>query len=247
METKIEKQSPLREGKAKILYSTNHPGNDHIIQYFKDDATAFNAQKRGTIHDKGIMNNAVSSWVFRYLAKHGIPTHYVDRLSDREMLVKKVEIIPVETVIRNVAAGSICKRLGVAKGTKFDPPLIEYFYKSDELGDPLIGETHIAFFKWATREELARIGELAFQVNKVLRQVFQEVGLQLIDFKLEFGRDSQGNVILADEFTPDGSRLWDLKTGEPMDKDRFRQDLGGVEEAYQEVYRRLENFFQGKL
>lgn len=242
----MEKTSALREGKAKILYLTNQP-EDFLIQYFKDDATAFNALKRGTIQNKGVMNNAVSTWVFQYLEKKGIPTHFVNRLSDREMVIKRVEIIPVEIVIRNRAAGSICKRLGIEKGISFEPPLLEYFYKSDELGDPLIGETHIAFFKWARPGEMAKIGELAFSVNRLLRQVFDEVGLDLIDFKLEFGRDSSGRILLADEFTPDGSRLWDKKTGEPMDKDRFRQDLGGVEEAYQEVYRRLETFFKGKL
>jgi phosphoribosylaminoimidazole-succinocarboxamide synthase len=243
---KIERKSQLREGKAKILYQTNRP-EEWLIQYFKDDATAFNALKKGTIKDKGIINNAVSSWVFRYLETQGIATHFVEKLSDREMVVKKVEIIPVEIVIRNRAAGSICKRLGIEKGVSFTPPLIEYFYKSDELGDPLIGETHIKFFKWASPEELARVSGLAFKVNTALLSVFSEIGLDLIDFKLEFGRLDNGQILLADEFTPDGCRLWDRKTGEPMDKDRFRQDLGRIEEAYQEVYHRLEKFFEGKL
>ncbi len=244
--TQVKKLSQIREGKAKILFATDQP-SDLIIQYFKDDATAFNALKKGQIKDKGILNNTVSGWVFRYLEKKGIPTHFVDQLSDREMLVRKVEIIPVEIVVRNRAAGSICKRLGVEKGMTFSSPLLEYFYKSDALGDPLIGETHIALFKWATPEELSEIGKFAFQVNSILQGVFNEIGLELIDFKLEFGRLADGKVVLADEFTPDGCRLWDRKTGEPMDKDRFRQDLGGVEEAYKEVFERLQKFFQGKL
>jgi len=240
----IQKTTQLREGKAKVLFGTSRP-EEFIIQFFKDDATAFNAQKKGTIKNKGVLNNTVSSWVFDYLGKKGIPNHFVKQLSDREMLVKKVEIVPVEIVIRNIAAGSICKRLGIEKGTKFNPPLLEYFYKSDELGDPLIGETHINFFKWATPAEMARIGELAFAVNRHLTEVFREIGLTLVDFKLEFGRNG-GEIILADEFTPDGCRLWDVETGEPMDKDRFRKDLGGVEEAYQNVFERLKKYFEGK-
>jgi len=242
----FEKKAPIREGKAKILYETAHP--DHIIQYFKDDATAFNALKKGTIKDKGVLNNSMSSWIFQYLQKQGIPTHFVQKLSDREMVVRKVEIIPVEMVVRNKAAGSITKRLGIAKGTPFEPPLVEFFYKSDALGDPLIGEGHILYFKWATEDEMQTMVKNTLLVDHYLRTVFREVGLELIDFKLEFGRCLKtGQLLLADEFTPDGSRLWDLKTGEPMDKDRFRQDLGGVEEAYQEVYRRLETYFKDRL
>lgn len=247
MEPKTEKQNLLREGKAKKLYSTNHLKEPAIIQFFKDDATAFNAQKKGTIHGKGVVNNAISTWIFKYLEKNGIATHFIEKLSDREMLVKQLEIIPIEMVARNRAAGSICKRLGIEKGTVFSSPLIEFFYKSDELGDPLIGETHILFFKWASKEELERLVSLTLQVNQILRKVFLEAGLELIDFKLEFGRGPKGQIFLADEFTPDGCRLWDEKTQNPMDKDRFRQDLGGVENAYQEVYRRLELFFKGKL
>jgi phosphoribosylaminoimidazole-succinocarboxamide synthase len=245
---KIQKGSLIREGKAKILYETTgstSSGPAPIIQHFKDDATAFNAQKKGTIQGKGAINNAITTWVFGYLEENGIPTHFLEQLSDREMLVRRVEIIPVEIVVRNKATGSITKRLGIPKGTSFEPPLLEYFYKSDELGDPLIGETHIAYFKWATEAELKEVRDLAFKANRLLQKVFREIGLELIDFKLEFGRDRErGKVVLADEFTPDGCRLWDLKTGEPMDKDRFRQDLGGVEEAYQEVHCRLEKFFQ---
>lgn len=239
------KTTQLREGKAKILFNTNH--TDHLIQHFKDDATAFNAQKKGQIRDKGILNNQVSSWAFRYLAKHGIPTHFIDKVSDREMLVQKVEIIPVETVVRNRATGSICKRLGLEKGMPFQPPIVEYFYKSDELGDPLIGETHILYFKWATPTELNTLTGYALRVNEILKGVFDAVGLELIDFKLEFGRNKDGQVVLADEFTPDGCRLWDKKTGESMDKDRFRHDLGRVEESYIDVCERLRKFFEGKL
>lgn len=244
---KFEKGSLIREGKAKILYETQ-PSSDHIIQYFKDDATAFNALKKGQIKDKGVMNNAMSSWIFRYLAKQGIATHFVDRLGDREMLVRRVEIIPVEMVLRNRATGSIVKRLGLEKGIEFNPPLIEYFYKSDELGDPLISESHILQFKWATSADLREMDRLSLQVNQHLKAVFNEIGLDLIDFKLEFGRDkATGKILLADEFTPDGSRLWDRKTGESMDKDRFRQDLGRVEESYREVFDRLKNYFEGRL
>ena len=242
---RAEKKKKFSEGKSKILFETTQ--RDLFIQFFKDDATAFNALKKGIIKDKGIVNNSVSSWVFRFLEKNRIPTHFVDQLSDREMLVKRVDIIPVEVVVRNRATGSIVKRLGLEKGTTFVPPLLEFFYKSDELGDPLIAETHILHFKWATREELTRMTDYTFRVNLLLQSVFNEVGLELIDFKLEYGRDSRGELLLADEFTPDGCRLWDRKTGEPMDKDRFRQDLGGVAEAYQEVYQRLSKYFRSAL
>jgi phosphoribosylaminoimidazole-succinocarboxamide synthase len=235
----------IREGKAKILYSTNSP--DEIITYFKDDATAFNAQKKGQIRNKGCINNQVTAWIFQYLHQKGIPTHFIKQISDREMLVRRVDIIPVEMVIRNRAAGSICKRLGLPKGETFTPPLLEYFYKSDELGDPLIGETHIFHFKWSSREDLATASAMTFRINEILKEVFHEIGLELIDFKLEFGRDPQGKVVLADEFTPDGCRLWDYKTGESKDKDRFRQDLGGVDEAYEEVFQRLKTHFEEKL
>jgi len=239
----VTKRSQIREGKAKILYATDRP-DEFIIQHFKDDATAFNALKKGTIRGKGAINNAVTSWIYPFLEKHGVPTHFVQKLSDREMLIKKVEIIPIEIVVRNRAAGGIVKRLGIPKGTEFKEPLFEFFYKSDELGDPPIGETHIAYFGWATKAELETLCRLAGEVNRQLKKVFREIGLDLIDFKLEFGREVKtGKILLADEFTPDGCRLWDLKTGEPMDKDRFRQDLGGVEEAYLEVFHRLEKYF----
>lgn len=241
---KVVRANLIREGKAKILYETDRPG--FIIQYFKDDATAFNAQKRGQIRNKGILNNAVSSHLFRYLEKNGVRTHFVDPLSDREMLIRKLKIIPIEVVIRNRAAGSIVKRLGLEKGTVLQPSLVEYFYKSDELGDPLIGETHIAHFQWATEKQLHYLRQQALRINELLKRTYEEVGLDLIDFKLEFGTDETGDIILGDELTPDGCRLWDKKTGEPMDKDRFRQDLGNVEEAYLEVFHRIERYF-GKV
>lgn len=242
---KLEKRNPIREGKSKVLYTTDDP--EFIVQYFKDDATAFNALKKGQIKEKGAINNGVSWKVFKFLEKHGVMTHLVDKISDREMLTRNLDIIPVEVVLRNRATGSICKRLGIEKGRTFNPPLVEFFYKSDELGDPLIGEGHIAYFKWATKTELTQMVENTLKVNEVLRKVFTEIGLELIDFKLEFGRDKKGTLYLADEFTADGCRLWDMKTGESMDKDRFRQDLGGVDEAYLEVSNRLQTYFEGKL
>ncbi len=240
-----KKTTPIREGKSKILYSTDSP--EHVIQFFKDDATAFNALKKGTIKNKGFINNKVSSALFQYLENHGVKTHFVHYLSEREMLCKKLEIIPVEVVVRNRAAGSICKRLAIQKGQTFEPALIEFFYKSDALGDPLIAESHIYHFKWATPKELEVMITQSIRVNDLLKSVFSEIGLELIDFKLEFGREANSNVLLADEFTADGCRLWDKKTGEPMDKDRFRQDLGGVDEAYLEVSKRLQNYFEASL
>lgn len=239
----LEKRSPIREGKSKVLYSTDT--QEYIVQYFKDDATAFNGLKKDKIRDKGIINNKVSSLIFKHLEKHGVKTHFVNHQSEREMLVKKVEIIPVEVVVRNRATGSIVKRLGIEKGKPFVPPLVEFFYKDDALGDPLIGEGHVLYFKWATKMELDGMVEQTLKVNKLLQDVFNEIGLELIDFKLEFGRDAQGNVLLADEFTADGCRLWDKQTGEPMDKDRFRQDLGNVDGVYLEVSQRLERYFEG--
>lgn len=240
---KAAKTTSIREGKAKILYATEDPRL--VIQYFKDDATAFNAAKKGTIDQKGVVNNTVSTWIFKHLEKNGIRTHFVEMLSDREMLVKRVEIIPVEVVVRNRAAGSILKRLGLEKGMPFRTPLIEYFYKSDSLGDPPIGETHILHFGWATREEMETIARLAGDVNRVLTKVFDQAGLELIDFKLEFGR-VDGTIVVADEFSPDGCRLWDKASGESKDKDRFRQDLGGVQEAYLEVRKRLSKVLEEK-
>lgn len=235
----------IREGKSKILYKCDRP--DTVIQFFKDDATAFNAQKKGSIKDKGPINNGVSSSVFKFLEKNGVRTHFIEKLSDREMLCHSLDIIPVEMVLRNKATGSITKRLGLEKGLAFNPPLVEFFYKSDALGDPLIGEGHIFYFKWATKDELNQMTETTLKVNSLLKPVFKDIGLELIDFKLEFGRGKDGKVYLGDEFTADGCRLWDLKTGESMDKDRFRQDLGKVDETYLDVSDRLQNYFKGKI
>lgn len=237
-----EKKSQIREGKAKILFETNDP--NCIIQHFKDDATAFNALKKGTIKNKGALNNGISTLIFKYLNEQGIPTHYVDTINDTDMVIKKLKMIPVECVVRNKATGSICKRLGIEKGLAFEPPLVEYFYKSDELGDPLISESHILYFKWSSDKELILMCSLSLKVNQVLVPLFKEIGLDLIDFKLEFGKDNSGKLYLADEFTPDGCRLWELNSQESMDKDRFRQDLGKVEEAYIEVHKRLQDYFK---
>lgn len=238
---KIEQKSPLYDGKSKTIFETNEP--DLVIQYFKDDATAFNAQKKGTIQNKGPLNNLTSSLLFEFLAKNQIPSHFVKKISDREMLVKKLTIIPVEVVVRNRAAGSICKRLGLEKGKPLSPPIVETFFKNDGLGDPLVTEEHIHYFKWATPDQLSQMKNCALKVNQNLRIVFDSIGLELIDFKLEFGKTDQGDLLLADEITLDGCRLWDKKSGESMDKDRFRHDLGRVDETYQEVSDRLIQYF----
>lgn len=222
----------LYEGKAKVLYATDDP--KLLIQYFKDDATAFNAQKRGTIVDKGIMNNTISSKIFTELEKVGVPTHFVNKLSDREMLVRKLHIVPVEVVVRNVIAGSLSKRMGRPEGEPLSHPIVELYFKDDALGDPMINDDHIAVFNLATPEEMKEIRRLAFKVNDYLRSFFDARGIRLVDFKLEFGRcDDQ--IVLGDEITPDGCRLWDKVTNEKLDKDRFRRDLGNVEEAYHRV------------
>ncbi|HZX36162.1 MAG TPA: phosphoribosylaminoimidazolesuccinocarboxamide synthase [Thermodesulfobacteriota bacterium] len=232
----MKRLEQLYEGKAKILYSTDNP--DLLIQYFKDDATAFNAEKKGTIKDKGIINNKVSSRIFKYLEDKGVKTHFVEMVSDREMLAKKVEIIPVEVLVRNVAAGSLSKRLGVEEGTPLKSTILEFCYKSDPLGDPFINEYIIRAFSFATDEETEKIKKTALKVNDILSKFFDERGIMLVDFKLEFGRH-KGEVLLADEITPDGCRLWDKKTHEKLDKDRFRRDLGRIEEAYEEVLRKV--------
>lgn len=233
---KVEKREKIYEGKAKILYTTEDPGL--LIQYFKDDATAFNAQKKGTIESKGILNNRISSRIFTYLEERGIRTHFVRRLSDREMLVKRLEIVPVEVVVRNVVAGSLAQRLGMPEGGSLKVPVLEFYYKKDELGDPMINEFHVAAFDMASAAEVATIKEAALAVNRHLLPFFDERNLLLVDFKLEFGR-CRGEILLGDEITPDGCRLWDKASREKMDKDRFRRDLGKVEEAYQEVSRRV--------
>ncbi len=236
----MSRRRQIYEGKAKILYEGPEPGT--IVQYFKDDATAFNAEKKGTINGKGVINNRISEHVFTRLAHIGIPTHFIRRLNMREQLVRQVEIVPIEVVVRNVAAGSICKRLGLEEGVQLPHTLIEYYYKDDALGDPLISEEHIACFNWASPEEMQDIAAMAIRVNDFMCGMFAGVDIRLVDFKLEFGRIFDGDfsrVILADEISPDGCRLWDMNSGEKLDKDRFRQDLGGEEEAYQEVARRL--------
>ena len=242
---KVVRKNLIREGKAKILYETDRAG--FIIQHFKDDATAFNAQKKGQIRNKGILNNAVSALLFRHLEKHGVRSHFVESTSEREMLTRLLKMIPVEFVVRNRATGSIVDRLGIERGRSFNPPLVEYFLKSDDLGDPLVGETHIAYFRWATSKQLEFAREQSLRVNELLRPIYDQIGLELIDFKLEFGVGERGEILLADELTPDGCRLWDKETGEPMDKDRFRHDLGGVEDAYLQVFHRLETFFKKAL
>ncbi|MZH04740.1 MAG: phosphoribosylaminoimidazolesuccinocarboxamide synthase [Nitrospinae bacterium] len=230
----MEKLEKIYEGKAKILHKTSDP--DLLIQYFKDDASAFNGKKKGTIVDKGVMNNHISSRIFEYLEENGVKTHFVKSLNDREMLVKNLEIIPVEVVLRNVAAGGLCKRLGIEEGRIFDEqPVMEFFYKSDPLGDPMINECHVDVFGWATKEEVEILKSAGLRVNKLMVEFFKERKIRLVDFKLEFGRH-KGEVLLGDEISPDGCRLWDWETNEKMDKDRFRFDLGRVEEKYQEVY-----------
>jgi phosphoribosylaminoimidazole-succinocarboxamide synthase len=232
----MEKRELLYEGKAKRVYATDHP--DLVIQYFKDDATAFNAKKRGTIVNKGVMNNRISERLFRLLEGEGVPTHFVDRPTDRDMVVKRLEIVPVEVVVRNIIAGSMSKRLGIPEGTKAKKPILEFYYKSDALDDPLINDDTAVALGWATTAELARIKAMAKKVNSVLRRFFDKRGLILVDFKIEFGRH-KGSILLGDEICPDTCRLWDKKTMEKMDKDRFRRDLGKVEEAYIEVCKRV--------
>ncbi|MBI4365226.1 MAG: phosphoribosylaminoimidazolesuccinocarboxamide synthase [Deltaproteobacteria bacterium] len=232
------KGEKLYEGKAKILYQTDDP--TRLIQYFKDDATAFNAQKRGLINNKGVMNNHISSIIFQFLTKEGIPNHYCERVSDREMLIKRCEIVPIEIVQRNLIAGSLAKRMGLEEGTALPFPLLEYYYKNDALGDPMVNRDHARAFQLATEDELQVIDAIARRVNTFLTKYFDGLGILLVDFKLEFGRFRGGakpEILLADEITPDGCRLWDKSTHEKLDKDRFRHNLGRVEEAYQRVYR----------
>ena len=237
----MSRRKRLYEGKAKVLYEGPEPGT--LVQYFKDDATAFNAQKRGVITGKGVINNRISEYLFTRLNEIGVPTHFVRRLNMREQLIREVEIIPLEVVVRNVAAGSISQRLGIAEGTALPRSIVEYYYKNDKLGDPMVSEEHITAFGWAAPQDLDDILSLALRINDFLSGLFLGVGIRLVDFKLEFGRlwneNDEMRIILADEISPDSCRLWDVKTAEKMDKDRFRRDLGNVVEAYQEVARRL--------
>ena len=232
----MEKRAKLYEGKAKILYATDDP--DCVIQYFKDDATAFNAKKKGTVDEKGIMNNSISAKVFEFLGQNGIPTHFVKLLSDREMLVRKVEIVKVEVIIRNRAAGSLCRNYGVTEGRTLACPVLEFCYKEDAFNDPLMNETHILALGIATEKEIARIRELTLKINELMKKFFLALNIELIDFKLEFGRH-KGEIILADEVSPDTCRLWEVGTGVRLDKDRFRNDLGHIKEGYQEVLKRV--------
>lgn len=232
----MEKRNKIYEGKAKIIYETDNP--DLVIQYFKDDATAFDAAKRGTILQKGVCNNKISTRLFEYLYGKGIPTHFEKMLSDREMLVKKVRIIPLEVTMRNITAGGMSKLLGIEEGITLESPVFEYHYKNDSLHDPLINDYHAIALKLATADELNTIKALSFKINEYLKIFFSERGLDLVDFKLEFGRH-KGTVILADEISPDTCRLWEKGTGRKLDKDRFRRDLGSVEEAYQEVLNKV--------
>jgi phosphoribosylaminoimidazole-succinocarboxamide synthase len=232
----MEKRDKIYEGKAKIVYTTDKPGL--VIQYFKDDATAFNAEKRGTIVGKGVVNNRMSATLFERLGKARIPTHYVATLSDREMLCRRLDIIKIETIVRNVVAGSLAKRTGLPEGTAIRQPIVELYLKSDPLGDPMINDDHVRMLKLATPRELAWIKRTALRINTVLLPHLRKKQLLLVDFKLEFGRAGK-TLLLGDEISPDTCRLWDATTREKLDKDRFRRDLGGVEEAYQEVYRRV--------
>ncbi len=230
----------IYEGKAKVLYEGPEPGT--LVQHFKDDATAFNNQKKGTITGKGVLNNRISEYLMVRLAEIGVPTHFVRRLNMREQLVREVEIIPVEVVVRNVAAGSFSKRFGVEEGTPLPRSIVEFYLKNDELGDPMICEEHITSFGWATTQDIDDMMQMSLRINDFLSGLFRGVGLRLVDFKVEFGRlweDEHMHIVLADEISPDSCRLWDIDTDEKLDKDRFRRDLGSVEEAYQEVARRL--------
>ena len=233
----MEIKEMLYEGKAKQVFATENP--DIVMVHYKDDATAFNGLKKGTITGKGVINNRVTNFMMKKLENAGIPTHYVEELNERDTLVKKVEIVPLEVIIRNISAGSFAKRFGVSEGIVFEHPTIEYSYKNDDLGDPMINTAQALALKLATPEEIETIRTMAFKVNDVMKAFFQEVGVDLVDFKLEFGRLGDGTIVLADEISPDTCRFWDSKTHEKLDKDRFRRDLGGVEDAYEEMRRRI--------
>ena len=232
----VVKGEQLYEGKAKKVYATNDP--DLVIVDYKDDATAFNGEKKGTITGKGVINNKMTNYMFKLLENEGVPTHLVEEISDRETIVKKVEIVPLEVIVRNVAAGSFSKKLGIAEGTKLKQPTLEFSYKNDDLGDPFINKYYALGLDLATEEEIADITKYAFKVNEFMLGFFKKMNIDLIDFKIEFGR-FHGKIILADEISPDTCRFWDAVTHEKLDKDRFRRDMGGVEEAYQEIMKRL--------
>ncbi len=242
----MSRRRQVYEGKAKILFEGPEPGT--LVQYFKDDATAFNAKKKGVITGKGVLNNRISEYLMTRLEEIGVPTHFIRRLNMREQLVREVEIIPIEVVVRNVAAGSFSERFGVAEGQVLPRSVVEYYYKNDQLNDPMVSEEHITAFGWATTQDLDDIMALSLRINDFLYGLFLGVGVKLVDFKIEFGRlwnEEEMRIVLADEISPDCARLWDVKTNEKMDKDRFRRDLGKVEEAYQEIARRLGIFPEG--
>ena len=232
----VEKKEQLYEGKAKKVYATSNP--DYVIVDYKDDATAFNGEKKGTIAGKGVINNKMTNYMFKLLEKEGVPTHLVEEISDRETIVKKVEIVPLEVIVRNVAAGSFSKKLGIEEGTPLKRPTLEFSYKNDDLGDPFINKYYALGLGLATEEEIAKITEYAFKVNEFMLGFFKKMNIDLIDFKIEFGR-FHGDIILADEISPDTCRFWDSTTHEKLDKDRFRRDMGGVEDAYNEIMNRL--------
>ena len=232
----MEKLQQLYEGKAKKVFATDDP--EKLIVEYKDDATAFNGLKKGTIKGKGVINNQMSNRLMAYLEKQGVPTHYIQEINERETIVKKVSIVPLEVIVRNISAGSFAKHYGVEEGIVFDQPTIEFSYKNDELGDPLLNHYHALALKLATAEEIATIEKYAFKVNEFMKGFFKNIGIDLIDFKIEFGR-FHGQILLADEISPDTCRFWDSKTHEKLDKDRFRRDMGGVEEAYQEMIKRV--------
>ena len=233
----MQKTVQLYEGKAKKVYATEN--EDYVIVSYKDDATAFDGLKKGTIMGKGVVNNKMSNYLMQVLEKEGIKTHFVEELSDRETVVKKVSIVPLEVIIRNISAGSFAKRYGVEEGIVFDEPTIEFSYKNDDLHDPLINDYHAIALKLATKDEIELIKSMAFKINEVLKAYFIKIGVKLVDFKLEFGRLKDGTIVLADEISPDTCRFWDAKTNEKLDKDRFRRDLGNVEDAYKEMMKRV--------
>ena len=236
----MSRRRRIYEGKAKVLYEGQEPGT--LIQHFKDDATAFNAKKHQVIEGKGVLNNRISEYLFQHLNDIGVPTHFIRRLNMREQLIREVEIVPLEVVVRNVAAGSLSQRLGIEEGTQLPRSIIEFYYKNDQLNDPMVSEEHITAFGWASTRDLDEIVQIALRVNDFLTGLFLGINIRLVDFKLEFGRlytDDEMRIVIADEISPDNCRLWDSKTNEKMDKDRFRRDLGKVEEGYQEVARRL--------
>ncbi len=233
----MEKTNQMYEGKAKKVFATDD--ENYCIVSYKDDATAFNGLKKGTILGKGVVNNRVTNHLMKLLEEKGIPTHFVKELSDRETVVKKVKIVPLEVIVRNIAAGSLAKRLGLEEGTKLQSTVLEYCYKNDELGDPMVNEYHILAMGWATKEEIDEISKYALKINEILSEYFKEANIELIDFKLEFGKTKDGKIVLADEISPDTCRFWDSVTKEKLDKDRFRRDLGDVDKGYKEIMKRL--------